>query len=245
MPLPIAHSMMGYAISEVAEAAKVRLASKKWLNVSIFVTLANLPDSDFLPGFLLGEPNRYHQWFTHSLGFAFLVGLAGALFYRWWQSQSPWETVQKQSRFGWCGIFIGLAVLSHVVLDLLTLDTTPPQGMMLFWPFDQNHYDVRWDFFLSSRRDNVSTTFFSSLVSWYNFKIVLRELLIMAPIVGLAKIVERLLTLRRASCPVDIKDTQVAKLGLLEISPLPADLANRRSLASLVEAAEQDEHEQQ
>lgn len=245
MPLPIAHSMMGYAIAEVAEAVDVRLTNKKWLNVSLFVTLANLPDSDFLPGFLLGEPNRYHQWFTHSLGFAFLAGVCGALIYRQRQSQTDWQAAKKQGRCGWYGMFIGLAVLSHVVLDLLTLDTTPPQGMMLFWPFDQNHYDVRWDFFLSSRRDNVSTTFFPSLLTWYNFKIVLREFLIMAPMVGLAKVFERLLKIRRQLRPVDIKNTQVAKLGLLEISPLPADLANRRSLASLVEAAEQDEHEQQ
>ena len=239
MPLPIAHSMMGYAISEVAEAANVRLTNKKWLNVSIFVTLANLPDSDFLPGFLLGEPNRYHQWFTHSLGFAVLAGLAGAWFY-WRRNQLK----QNAERVGLYGMFIGLAVLSHVMLDLLTWDTTPPKGMMLFWPFERNHYDVRWDFFLSSRRDNVSTTFFSSLLSWYNFKIVLREFFIMTPLVGLAKIFERLAKLRPAPSPVDIRATQVAKLGLLEVSPLPVELANRRSITALAEAAEQDEHEQ-
>jgi len=240
MPLPIAHSMMGYAIAEVAEAANVRLTNKKWFNVSIFVTLANLPDIDFLPGFLLGEPNRYHQWFTHSLGFAFLAGLFGALFY--WQRQN--QTDRQADGFGRCGVFIGLAVLSHIMLDLLTWDATPPKGMMLFWPFDKKHYDVRWDFFLSSRRDNVSTTFFSSLLNWYNFKIVLREFLIMAPIVGLAKVFERLWKGRKQPRPLDIKNTQVARLGLLRVSPLPVELANRRSLTALAEAAEQDEHEQ-
>jgi len=244
MPLPIAHSMMGYAIAEVAEAANVRLTNKKWLNVSIFVTLANLPDCDFLPGFLLGEPNRYHQWFTHSLGFAFLAGLCGGLFYWRRQKQNKLQSAENPERFGLYGVFIGFAVLSHVVLDLLTWDSSPPKGMMLFWPFDKNHYDVRWDFFLACRRDNASATFFSSLFSMYNLKVVLREFLIMAPIVGLAKIFERLLALRRISRPVDIKDTQVARLGLLEVSPLPVELANRRSLTALAEVAEQDEHEQ-
>lgn len=239
MPLPIAHSLMGYAISEVAEAVNVRLTSKKWLNVSIFVTLANLPDCDFLPGFLLGEPNRYHQWFTHSLGFAALAGLCGGLFY-WRQKHGA----ENSDRLGLYGIFIGLAVLSHLVLDLLTWDSSPPKGMMLFWPFDKNHYDVRWDFFLACRRDNVSATFFSSLFSVYNLKVVLRELLIMTPLVGLVKIFERLWKMREQSRPVDIKNTQVAKLGLLEVSPLPVELANRRSLTALAEAAEQDEHEQ-
>jgi len=239
MPLPIAHSMMGYAIAEVAEATNVRLTNKKWLNVSIFVALASLPDSDFLSGFLLGEPNRYHQWFTHSLGFAFLAGLGGGLFY-WRQKQ--WA--ENSERFGLYGIFIGLAVLSHLVLDLLTWDSSPPKGMMLFWPFDKNHHDLRWDFFLACKRDNNSATFFSSLFSAYNLKVVLREFLIMAPIVGLAKIFERLRKMRPASQPVDIRNTQVAKLGLLEISPLPSELANRRSLTALAEVAEQDEHEQ-
>ncbi len=239
MPLPIAHSMMGYAISEIAEAGNVRLTNKKWLNISIFVTLANFPDSDFLPGFLLGEPNRYHQWFTHSLGFAFLAGVAGTAFY--WQQK---QLTEQPARLGLYGIFIGLAVLSHIVLDLLTWDSSPPKGVMLLWPFEQKHYDLRWDFFLACKRDNNSATFFSSLFSVYNLKIVLREFLIMAPIVGLAKIFERLRKLRPVAPPVDIRNTQVAKLGLLEISPLPSELANRRSLTALAEAAEQDEHEQ-
>jgi membrane-bound metal-dependent hydrolase YbcI (DUF457 family) len=240
MPLPIAHSMMGYAIAEVAEAANVRLTNKKWLNVSIFVALASLPDADFLPGFLLGEPNRYHQWFTHSLGFAALAGLCGDLFY--WRRQN--HIAENPDRFGLCGIFIGLAVLSHVVLDLLTLDSSPPEGMMLFWPFDKNHYDARWDIFLACQRDNNPATFFSSLFSAYNLKVVLREFLIMAPIVGLAKILERFWNRRNQSRNVDIKNTQVAKLGLLEVSPLPVELAKRRSITALAEAAEQDEHEQ-
>jgi len=79
---------------------------------------------------------------------------------------------------------------------------------------------------------------------WYNFKIALREFLIMAPLVGIAKIFERLWKRRKQSRPLDIKNTQVARLGLLQVSPLPAELANRRSLTALAEAAEQDEHEQ-
>jgi membrane-bound metal-dependent hydrolase YbcI (DUF457 family) len=240
MPLPVAHSMMGFAITEVAEAANVRLTNKKWLNVSIFVALASLPDADFLPGFLLGEPNRYHQWFTHSLGFATLAGLCGGLFY--WRRQN--HIAENPERFGLYGMFIALAVLSHLVLDLLTWDLSPPKGIMLFWPFDKNHYDLRWDFFLACKRDNNSATFFSSLFSAYNLKVVLREFFIMAPVIGLAKLFAQLRSLRNQSRKVDIKNTQVAKLGLLEVSPLPVELARRRSITTLAEAAEQDEHEQ-
>jgi hypothetical protein len=93
------------------------------------------------------------------------------------------------------------------------------------------------------RKSNDSVTFFSTLFQWFNFKIAIREFLIMAPLVGLVKLIRRLpgWSIRRR--PVDIKDTQVAKLGLLEISALPPELANRRSLTSLAEAAEQDDPE--
>jgi hypothetical protein len=63
----------------------------------------------------------------------------------------------------------------------------------------------------------------------------------MAPIVGLAKIFRRLRGLPSRQPTVDLEKTQVARLGLFEVSPLPSELAARRSLPSLVEAAEQDE----
>jgi hypothetical protein len=109
--------------------------------------------------------------------------------------------------------------------------------MKLLWPFDQSFYDVTWSVFPSTHKSNDSATFIASLLHWYNVKLVFREFLIMAPIAGLIKII-RQFSKRRS---VDIKNTQVAKLGLLEVSLLPSELANRRSLTGLAEAEEQDE----
>lgn len=231
---------MGYAI---AEATNVRLSEKKWINVSIFAALANLPDIDYLPGLLLGQPNRFHHLWAHSLGFALFVGLWGSLILR----QRRRKGVRHEIMDGvswpfWPGcLAISVTVFSHCVLDLLTADTSLPYGMLLFWPLEWSFYDVSWSLFPSTHKSNETATFLMSVLHWYNIKLALRELLIMAPIVGLIKVIRRFPGLSRRQHPVDIKNTQVAKLGLLEISPLPADLANRRSLTGLAEAEEQDE----
>lgn len=242
MPLPVAHSLAGYAI---AVATNVRLAKNKWLNVAIFAALANLPDIDYLPGFLLGQPNRFHHLWTHSLGLALLLGFWGGLIlwrrHREAASQALTPAKVNARQFVRYFLAISAAVFSHCLLDLFTEDSSPPYGMMLLWPFDRGFYDVAWSLFPSTHKSNESATFFVSLLHWYNFKIALREFLIMAPIAGLIKLIQRLKELPKLQRPVDIKQTQVAKLGLLEVSPLPAELANRRSLTAMVEAAEQDE----
>lgn len=242
MPLPVAHSLAGYAI---AEATNVRLAKNKWLNVAIFAVLANLPDIDYLPGFLLGQPNRFHHLWTHSLGLALLLGFFGSVLlwrrHREVAVQALMPANGNTRQFALYFLAISAAVFSHCLLDLFTEDSSPPYGMLLFWPFDRGFYDVTWNLFPSTHKSNESATFFASLLHWYNFKIALREFLIMAPIAGLIKLIQRLKNLPKLQRPVDIKETQVAKLGLLEVSPLPAELANRRSLTSLIEAAEQDE----
>ncbi|MGH7596498.1 MAG: metal-dependent hydrolase [bacterium] len=240
MPLPVAHSLMGYAI---AEATNVRLSEKKWINVSIFAALANLPDVDYLPGFLLGRPNHFHHRWTHSLGFALLIGLLGSLIL--WQRRRKGVlqeiTDGKAGQFWPACLAISAAVFSHCVLDLFTEDTSLPYGMLLFWPLAWGFYDVSWSLFPSTHKSNESATFFISLLEWYNIKLVLREFLIMAPIAGLMKIIRQLPGFFNRPHAVDVKNTQVAKLGLLEVSPLPSELANRRSLTGLAEAEEQDE----
>jgi inner membrane protein len=241
MPLPVAHSLAGFAI---AEATDIRLAKKTWRNVVIFAALANLPDIDYLPGFLLGQPNRFHHLWTHSLGFALLAGLLGG-FICWRQRRNFIQAEKSAQQFGLYFLMISVAVFSHCVLDLFTEDTSPPHGMLLLWPFDRGFYDITWNLFPSTHKSNESATFFASLLNWYNAKIAIREFIIMASIAGLIKLIRRLPVLFNRQRPVDIKNTQVARLGLLEVSPLPSELANRRSLTLLAEAAEQDEHEQQ
>ena len=243
MPLPVAHSMMGYVLSDVM---KVRLAQKTWRNVLIFAVLANLPDIDFLPGFLAGQPNSFHHSFVHSLGFAIFVGLVGGLIYYWRQRRNAAAVAEQQKTtpgFWPYMVAISVAVFSHCVLDMFTVDGSEPYGMPTLWPLDTRYYDVadQWDVFAPIEKSDDSATFFQSLLQWHNFKVALREFLIMAAMIGLLNLIKRWRMSSGMKSSVGIEKTQVAKLGLLEVSPLSPDLAARRSLNSLVEAAEQDE----
>ncbi|MDZ7291263.1 MAG: metal-dependent hydrolase [candidate division KSB1 bacterium] len=241
MPLPVAHSLMGYALSE---ATSVRLVKKKWWNVCAFVALANLPDIDYLPGFLMGQPNRFHHMLAHSFGFAALAGLlAGLIFWQLRRKAGPQESGYEYRLWPYF-LIVSIAVLSHCLLDLFTVDTSAPQGMMLLWPLDRSYYDVSWDIFQSVHKSDASATFLLSLMQWYNFKIALWEALMMLPIVALAKKIRQLRFWPNRRRSRNLENTQVARLGLLEVSPLPPALTGRRSLTSLVEAAERDESEE-
>lgn len=191
MPLPIAHSLMGYTL---AETTQVRLARTTWRNVLLFAALANLSDVDFLPGFLMGQPNRYHHHLTHSLGFAALVGLLGCLIY-WRRNQNLTNythALQNEVQFRFWPYFLTITatVFSHCVLDLLTVDTSPPFGMLLFWPFDMSYYDMSVKIFAPVSKSGTSATFFPSLLQWHNLKVLVIEVLVMAPIVGFVKLAQ-------------------------------------------------------
>ena len=65
MPSPILHT------AAAASVARLGLRERfTWRDAALFAALANLPDVDFIPGLLAGEPLRHHHGITHSLAFA-------------------------------------------------------------------------------------------------------------------------------------------------------------------------------
>lgn len=168
MPLPLGHSLMGYTL---AEGSRIKLSRNVWMNIFIFALLANLPDIDYLPGFLEGFPNRYHHHEIHSLGFAALMGLVGGLVY-----------LRVAGKFWACFLPIFFAVSSHLALDLVTEDFSDPRGMMLLWPLNSEFYDCAWKIFKAVNKSNHSSDFFISLFTLHNVRVVLIELIIMAPL---------------------------------------------------------------
>src|SRR6266540_3200703 len=76
MPSPIGHSIMGYIIYG---STTKPVAGKRWRRLGLYLLIANAADLDFLPGLLIGDPNRYHHGISHSLGFAVLIALAYSL----------------------------------------------------------------------------------------------------------------------------------------------------------------------
>jgi hypothetical protein len=100
---------------------------------------------------------------------------------------------------------------------------------------------LNWTIFGSVHKSDTSSTFFLSLLNWHNFKVALQEFLIMAPLIGLLKIIKQWRRFFPWQRVTDIKKTQVAKLGLLEVSPLPPQFKGRRSLATMAQTADEDE----
>lgn len=177
MPLPLGHSLMGYTI---AASSRFKLSPNMWMNIFIFALLANLPDIDYLPGFLAGFPNRYHHHEIHSLGFAALMGLIAGLVY-----------LRMRGKFWACFLPVFFAVSSHLLLDLLTEDFSDPRGMMLFWPLSSEFYDFSWKIFKSVDKSNQSSDFFISLFTLHNLRVVLIEFAIMLPLALLVTFMQR------------------------------------------------------
>ncbi|NUO80896.1 metal-dependent hydrolase [candidate division KSB1 bacterium] len=195
MPLPLGHSLMGYTI---AAGSRFKLSPNVWMNIFIFALLANLPDIDYLPGYLKGLPNRYHHHEIHSLGFAALMGLVGGLVY-----------LRMAGKFWACFLPIFFAVSSHLLLDLVTEDFSEPHGMMLLWPLNSEFYDVSWKIFKSVNKSNHSADFFSSLFTLHNLRVVLIELMIMLPLALAATFVQR--RRRAAETQPQRKEARAAK----------------------------------
>ena len=97
--------------------------------VLLCAAVAAAPDLDVL-GFFLGVPYAHplgHRGLTHSVPFALAVGLTTGLWFR----------RRAYARPGWCGILVGLACISHGVLDGLT---DAGLGVGFAVPFS----DTRW-----------------------------------------------------------------------------------------------------
>lgn len=168
MPSPIGHSLAAYAIYSSTTNSKLRPDRVKLI---LFILVANLPDIDFLPGFLVGYPNKYHHQFTHSLSFAVIIGVVAYTFLRINGNKHYWQNFL---------IFSGL-ILSHVILDFFTLDTSAPYGEQLLWPFTGKYYLAPASVFRNIQRAFSSDLFISSLFNIHNLWTVAFECVVLFP----------------------------------------------------------------
>ncbi len=94
-------------------------------------------------------------------------------------------TMWKLNGIGW-GIWGGSLYLSHVVLDLLVNDPSPPLGVQLLWPFSGSYFISPITPFASFDYFDPAMGIASTLFSVHNLTTTLREILLMAPLVGFA-----------------------------------------------------------
>jgi len=139
MPTPVGHALGGMALGwSIAGSGPLRTS---WRRAALFGTLGALADIDLL--------FHAHSTYTHSLGAALLAGIVT---FAW--SGAGANSVGSVSNAGagrWArasmALACGAAYGSHVLLDWLGTDTTPPLGITALWPFSSAFYYSGIDLF--------------------------------------------------------------------------------------------------
>ncbi len=164
MPTPVAHALAGTAVYLSASRGG-RLREDLWLFPAAVVA-ACFADLDFGLNFLTG--NNYHHYFTHSFVFASLFTIGGYFFARLAKRVAP-------SRDVW---ILGLAYLTHILLDLFSKDASAPYGLELLWPFSDAFYVAPFTVF-----DDIWRGTLQKLLALHNWLALAREVLIVGPVV--------------------------------------------------------------
>ena len=163
MPSPIGHALAGIAAGWLVDPAPAAAAmhSDAIRAAAIFGLAAVLPDLDLLAG--------AHSGPTHGIGAA---AIAGGL--AWWLARQS-GTAMDRLRFASA---VAIAYASHICLDWLGSDSTPPIGVMALWPFSREYYESPVHVFLAISRRYWLTEFWT-----YNLRALARELAILVPVV--------------------------------------------------------------
>jgi len=171
VPLPLAHTAASVAVYLVVRDETIAgLSRKRELFVFCVVVLLGIAaDFDFLPGILAGDPNRFHHGASHSL--IMLFGVAGACYLA---ARRCYAAVNQLRLF----LLFALTALSHPLLDMLSVDTSVPYGVPLFWPFDEAYYVSPISVFSDVTRSGTSIrSFLWSLLNEHNVRAVVGEAL--------------------------------------------------------------------
>ncbi len=165
MPTPVGHALGGLAVYLAATRGDVH--RRLGLGVAC-VGVAMLPDLDFAIGPFAGR--NVHHYFTHSLGFTALFGLAAYIGAR----------ALGRARPLWGAGIVTAAYLSHILLDLLAKDVSPPFGVEFFWPFSEAFYISPVLIF-----DDIWRGSLGKLFGLHNWMSLGREVAILGPLIVL------------------------------------------------------------
>lgn len=188
MASPVAHSLIGLTIGLIRFLPRYQCWDELcshfralWRPLLFCILIANAPDLDYFFGVFQGNLNYYHQTVTHTL-----VWIGATAIIIWTYS---WL---RQRRASWLALGFLLALLgSHLLVDWLTVDRSPPIGLMLFWPFSPCLDHAAFAFFPAPAKQT-----WAALWSWPNLRLVLVEAAITLPLV----ISVLRLKYRRAQC---------------------------------------------
>lgn len=168
MPTPIGHTLAGLTIGEAI--GDVPSGGRRWLWLAALAVAANLPDADYIPGFVIGRPNAFHHYALHSIGAALLFGfIIGGLL---------WRIRGKFIRYFIC---FSSVYMSHMILDFFAADSSWPYGMQILWPVSSEFFVSPLAVFLDVQKGQVSNGFVTSLLVWHNIYAVVWEIGVLVP----------------------------------------------------------------
>jgi inner membrane protein len=164
VPSPIGHMLGGVVAGWVIsprpnvtsdERSRGWWRRPEWQQAAWFAAIGAAPDFDLLFG--------THSTYTHSVG---AVALTALVVYAWGRGTRPRHALACAG-----------AVASHILLDWLGSDTTPPIGIMALWPFTHEYYQSPFFVFMAITRRWWLPQFYT-----WNVVAALREIVILAPI---------------------------------------------------------------
>lgn len=127
MATPYGHSLAGVLIYLGVHKGKLK---DNRTTAGLYILSANLPDLDFIPGIIIGNPDRFHHGISHSIGLALLfAGIVGG--YGWFKNKR-----NKVRHFLVCFCLY----FSHIFIDWFTSDSGFPYGVLFWWPFSNQYY---------------------------------------------------------------------------------------------------------
>lgn len=186
MPSPIGHALAGVAISMALPESTSRsgLGRVNWKVAGTCALSAALPDID-----LLYMP--IHRTITHSIPVAILMTIIAVLVTGQVNSKRQ-EGKKAKGQQGaaapsglraflpFClpGLAIGLAWLSHPLMDWMGADANPPYGIQMWWPFSHHWFFSGWNIFPGTERRDP----FGARAMVINLRAALIEIAIMGSI---------------------------------------------------------------
>jgi hypothetical protein len=153
---------VGHALGALAAGWGVGGVRGAWRGPALYAALGVLPDADLLVGL--------HSMYSHSVGAAAAVALSAALV-----PANGRARLGGGSRIGFA-LACGAAYASHIFLDWLGSDTTPPIGIMALWPLTQAYYQSDLHWFLAISRRYWLPSFWT-----LNAAAAVREIVLLAP----------------------------------------------------------------
>jgi inner membrane protein len=171
MPSPIGHMIAGYVVYRTMQPSDTDGRQGPRFVLASALLSAVAADLDFLPGLLLSTPNHFHHGPSHSLGAALLYGLVVWMVLRGCRVALAWRLA----------LLLASAYASHLVLDLLAVDTSPPFGIPLFWPVTSTYYISPVPLFTDIQRgDGAALTFVRSALNVHNLLAIAWEMVLLA-----------------------------------------------------------------